>query len=166
MTRHLRDATEQDRSAIRDLHANSWRRHYADVLPAEALDDSLDHAMTAKWAARDFALPDFGLIVEEGSVVLGFVYVLSDRTPPLIDNLHVTTDMQSHGIGSVLLSAAFDRLRALGKTDAMLTVLSGNERGVAFYRRMGGREIAPEQGAILGHPVVERRLVFDLGGAT
>ena len=165
MTWHLRDATPQDRSAICALHAHSWRRTYAETLPAEALDASLDDMMKAKWGARDFALPDFGLIAEDGGVAIGFVYVLSGREPPLIDNLHIATDRQSRGIGSALLTAAFDRLRALGATDAMLTVLSGNERGMTFYRRMGGREIAPVHGAILGHSVVERRMVFDLGAS-
>ena len=162
----LRDATPDDRAAIRDLHTRSWRENYAHALPEGLLDARIDRIMADKWGARDFAAPDFGLIAEEAGTPLGFVYVLTEQNPPLIDNLHVAQAMQSRGIGAALLSAAFDRLRALGHDTAVLGVLSDNERGVAFYTRMGGEEVDPVPETLLGHPIIERRMVFRLADTT
>jgi ribosomal protein S18 acetylase RimI-like enzyme len=114
--------------------------------------------MAACWAGRCFAPPLLTLVAEERGSLTGFVCAFTDRDPPFVDNLHVAPDRTGRGTGGALLRALAARLRARDVEEAQLTVLAGNARARAFYRRMGGQEGAGRPHRFLGcathvHPV-------------
>lgn len=159
----IRPATVKDRDQIRALHLASWQDSYGAELPPAYLRDELPREMAAKWAARRFAEPELTLVVEREGRIAGFVCALTDRRPPLIDNLHVRPDLRGHGIGAHLLRVVRDVLWVEGYDRAYLTVLESNPRALAFYLAQGGRDGGTVEDTLVGHPVRARRIDFTLG---
>jgi ribosomal protein S18 acetylase RimI-like enzyme len=62
---------------------------------------------------------------------------------------------QGGGWGRRLLETLFDALTAAGSTGVHLGVARGNERAIAFYRRMGFTELGGDEGGL----TMGRRLV-------
>ncbi|SFJ11822.1 GNAT family N-acetyltransferase [Jannaschia pohangensis] len=158
----IRLATLADRAEICALHLASWQDSYGAELPPEYLRDILPGAMEAKWAARRFAAPELTLVAEDGGRMTGFVCALTDREPPLIDNLHVRPELRGQGTGAHLLRAIRVALRQAGHGAAYLTVLESNPRALAFYLAQGGLDQGPVDDFLVGHPVKARRIGFDL----
>ncbi|WP_299814366.1 GNAT family N-acetyltransferase [uncultured Jannaschia sp.] len=158
----IRPATPDDRAAIRDLHLASWQSSYGNVLPARYLTEGLPADMNAKWAARSFAPPELVLVDYTDRELTGFACALTDRDPPLIDNLHVRPDLRGGGTGTELLAAIKVALREAGFDRAYLTVLAENDRAHRFYLRHGGVDEGPVDDTLVGHPVAARRIGFRL----
>ena len=149
----IRPATSADRTAIRDLHLASWRDSYGAELSADYLRDTLPAAMDEKWSARTFGAPELTLVAYTDTEMTGFACALTDRDPPLIDNLHVRPELR--GGGTVAL-------REAGFVRAYLTVLESNPRALAFYLAQGGVDEGPVDDIMVGHVVKARRMGFDL----
>lgn len=158
----IRRATPADRAAIRDLHLASWQDSYGAELSAAYLRDDLPAEMDAKWAARTFAPPELTLVAFTDTELTGFACALTDRAPPLIDNLHVRPDLRGGGTGAKLLAATKVALAEAGFDRAYLTVLQSNPRALAFYLANGGTDEGAVEDMLAGHPVKARRIGFDL----
>jgi ribosomal protein S18 acetylase RimI-like enzyme len=148
----IRDATAADIGAVRRLRAASWRAAYAGILPPvylEALDTGPEEIARA---VRHFLQnpPDRHLLVaERGGRIVAFAGCGPER--PSIEHLrtgvlrgevyalYAHPDAWSTGAGAALLGAARERLRADGRTEAVLWVLAANARAWAFYERQGLR---------------------------
>ena len=166
----LRPARASDGPAIGAIKVAAWRRAYAGILPAEALD-GLDVAReSADWGAYAGNPPaDDRLIVAcLGSTVVG--YGRSEPSPDVdvqgggeVAGLYVHPDAQVHGIGTAMLNRLVDDLTARGFAPIVLWHFVGNDRAARFYRRFGfhpdgGRRPVPglavdEVRLRLAHPV-------------
>ena len=158
----IRRATPDDRAAIRDLHLASWQSSYGGVLPEGYLRDDLPADMAAKWAARTFVPPELILVDYTDDELTGFACALTDRDPPLIDNLHVRPDLRGGGTGTELLAAMKVALLEAGFDRAYLTVLAENDRAHRFYLRHGGVDEGAVDDNLVGHAVEARRIGFRL----
>jgi ribosomal protein S18 acetylase RimI-like enzyme len=140
----LRPASGADAAAVAALHADSWRRHYRGAFSDAYLDGDLDADRLAVWTARlDSPDPDaVTLLAELAGSAVGFVHVMFEDDPrwgALIDNLHVRHDLQRHGVGRRLMSAAAREVSERSPESALyLWVLQQNERAQSFYRAIGG----------------------------
>lgn len=159
----IRPANAKDRDAICALHLASWQDSYQAELSEAYLRDELPREMAAKWAARRFEDPEITLVEETGGEIVGFVCALTDRQPPLIDNLHVRPDQRQQGTGAQLLRVVRNVLWVEGYDRAYLTVLESNPRALAFYLANGGRDAGGLEEMLVGHPVKVRRIDFTLG---
>ncbi|MEM9795903.1 MAG: GNAT family N-acetyltransferase [Pseudomonadota bacterium] len=158
----IRPATEADRAAIVALHLASWQDSYGIELPDAVLRDVLPGYLSEKWARRRFGPPMLTLVSEGTDGLTGFVCALTDRTTPLIDNLHVRPGLRGAGTGGQLLAAMKTALKAAGFQRADLTVLERNPRALSFYLAHGGRDEGAEDDRLVGRPVRVLRIGFDL----
>ncbi|MGB3409201.1 MAG: GNAT family N-acetyltransferase [Jannaschia sp.] len=158
----IRRAVPADRDAICALHLASWQDSYGTELPADYMAQGLPRDMAAKWAARSFAPPEVTLVAEGRGGIAGFACALTDRDPPLIDNLHVRPDLRGSGTGARLMAAIKEALAARGFAHAYLTVLQSNPRAHAFYLANGGVDAGAVDDVMVGRPVKARRIGFDL----
>ncbi len=158
----IRPATGADREAIAALHLASWRSSYGIELPEDVLRDVLPDYLAAKWAERTFGEGQVTLLAEGAGGLSGFVCALTDRDPPLIDNLHVRPGLRGGGVGAGLLSAANAALAARGFSRSTLTVLSRNTRAYAFYLANAGVDDGEEDDILVGKAVKVRRIGFAL----
>ncbi|WP_319530245.1 GNAT family N-acetyltransferase [uncultured Cohaesibacter sp.] len=157
----IRLATKSDRQAIAQLQLESWQTTYHHHLPnsyltGQAAIDLADHWQSMRLGADEFVLVAFR---EDCEGLAGFIAVTC-RPDPFIDNLHCQPSMRSRGTGRALMSAAFERLRDMGKTSVSLTVLVGNDRAKAFYLRLGATVGPVRREAIGGYPVDTERLYW------
>ena len=90
------------------------------------------------------------LVAAQGDRLVGFVCVFGLVAPAEPDqyrdrfsavaNIYVLPSMQGQRIGATLMQRAESFARDLGVGRMELTVLSGNNRAIEFYRRLGYRE--------------------------
>lgn len=155
----IRVAVETDRDALVALQLASWRSSYSEILPHDYMGAPLAADLRAKWAARPLGHPVLTLVAGE---MEGFVCCLLDQTPPYIDNLHVAPALRGQGIGQALMLDLFRRLRDLGQSTCALTVLAENTGARRFYSSLSGTESAPRQARLMGHPITEVPVRFEL----
>ena len=159
----IRVAKRTDFPAIAALHTASWRDAYRNHLPASYLADRVQLDLEDRWSGVKLKPEDLTLVAEGTGdadparpsvtrLLLGFISVHC-RPHPYIDNLHCSPNHRSHGIGSALLQAAFERLRNNGHKTASLTVLVGNEGARRFYLRHGGEPGRARRADLVGYPV-------------
>ena len=96
------------------------------------LDDSREGI--AKYLARN---PETCFVaVDEGKIV-GAILSGHDGHRGYIGHTAVSTDCQRQGIGSLLVETALDALKAQGMNKVNLVVFVRNEKGNAFWEKMG-----------------------------
>lgn len=159
----IRQANLEDREAIYQLHLKSWQTNYGNELSQNILETKVPDEMAAKWAKRTLRWPEIILVAESGpetKKIVGFVCALADREVPLIDNLHVLSEVQSRGVGAKLLGAVLTKLAMSGFETATLEVLESNERARRFYTSMGGEDIGRFWFDFMGKKVPERHFRF------
>jgi ribosomal protein S18 acetylase RimI-like enzyme len=143
----LRQINGADAPTVAALHAASWRTAYRGILTDDFLSGEVDLERKYVWEKRLSTHDDaqFGLLACFGELAVGFVYIMARVDPvfgTLIDNLHVSPESRSAGIGPRLLSGAADEMAARGwERGVHLWVWDANTRARAFYARMGGREV-------------------------
>ena len=143
----LRAMTATDATIVARLHAASWRTAYRGILSEEYLAGDVDLEREYVWTKRLERLValQFGVIAAFGAIPVGFVFVEGHVDPVygnLIDNLHVSPEARSAGIGPQLLAAAANGMAERGWDRRVhLWVWNANTRARAFYARLGGREV-------------------------
>ena len=83
--------------------------------------------------------PDLMLVVLEDNVIVGSVMAGYDGHRGWISRIAVLPSHQKKGIGEALISAAEERLAALGCIKVNLQVVESNSVVVGFYQRAGIR---------------------------
>jgi phosphoribosylanthranilate isomerase len=142
----LRRATPEDAATLGRVHVEAWREAYIGLVPDEVLA-ALDPRERAAMAREALAKGSAVQIAERGGSIVGFGLSASKRDASLpfsgeIRALYVLRSAQRQGVGRALMSAMARDLLAQGHASAALWVLEGNTSARAFYRELGGREIA------------------------
>lgn len=136
-------ATSQDEAAIAELHAQSWQIHYRGIFSDTYLDEAVVQERAMVWAER-FVNPIPNreiLLAEKNGQLVGFACIEINEDPvfgTLLDNLHVSREVQGQGIGAQLMQRtarlAESKHPGLGY---YLWVLADNHKARRFYDRMG-----------------------------
>jgi GNAT superfamily N-acetyltransferase len=145
----IRAATVDDVPAFVAMKNDAWRWAYAGILPEEYLAGLTTGDQVEAWRGRfagvgDPGVGDPGVVIalEDGSVVGVVGYGAcedddADERTGEIGMLYVVPDLVGTGLGSALLRAGLDGLRAAGFVRATLWVLEANGRGRGFYEHVG-----------------------------
>jgi ribosomal protein S18 acetylase RimI-like enzyme len=156
----VRPAADADRPPIAQLHTESWRDAYREILPAELLDGELARIMAERWARQQVGPADALLVAEEEGAILGFA-ASWDGDPAYVDNLHVAAAARSRGVGRRLLAETARHFLAIGRSRALLHVVAGNARARALYLALGGRPAGIEDKDLYGTLVPNERIEWD-----
>ena len=159
----IRSATQSDLQVLADIHIESWKDSYSDVLPPEFLAGQIDIDLTEHWNEIDTQNEDIILVAEENSLI-GFVAVWC-RPFPFIDNLHVRPSHRSKKIGSKLMKAVTNELIYNGHKTAYLWVFESNEKAIRFYERLGGVQKEQSIKTVFGYDILSRKIEWDDIGA-
>jgi ribosomal protein S18 acetylase RimI-like enzyme len=146
-TKRIRSASAKDARAIAEVHVCAWRVGYHGLMPAQVLDGLSVDEREAFWQElldSDATDARFTLVCQIGRRLSGFCRVGTpspdaDARPQTaqLAALYVDPRDWHQGVGSDLLSAALERLRAERYREVSLWVLEGNERALSLYRRFG-----------------------------
>ena len=152
----VRWATVADAEAIAEVHIASWRAAYRGLMPDEVLDGLRLDQRTQQWRtwlAQGGERADT-LLAERGGSIEGFCTLAmpsrdSDEGAEVaeVPALYLRPESRRGGVGTTLLGAALDEIRARGFRDAILWMLEGNDPAEAFYERRGWRRDGGSRGS-------------------
>ena len=143
----VRIGWEDDAPAIADVQVQTWRRAYADLLPAEVLDQLDADAFAERWRdslARPKDARHRVLVALDRATVTGFAATAPASDPdsdPVSDGeiaeLAVRPDATRRGHGSRLLQACVDTLRADRFTTTVMWLASADDGCRRFLTSAG-----------------------------
>ncbi|WP_411730549.1 GNAT family N-acetyltransferase [Paeniglutamicibacter sp.] len=160
----VRDAIEEDASALAEALVKAWRAAYAGIIEAGFLDGMNVELITGRWsltlAGGTVSRP---IVAVVGGEVVGFCQfgVPRDEAATGVGELYALNLLPAcwgRGLGTLLLREASNRLCAAGYSEAYLWVADGNQRAIDLYLRHGwhdaGRTKAERR---FTPPLLERR---------
>lgn len=144
----LAPLTVADAAPLAVLQNRLWRETYAGLIPAEVLAERDDERNIACWQERARVHEESGtspdgartLVAHEPTgAPIGWVSIGPPRddappTPTELWSLYVAQEHHGRGVAAALVAAALPSSDA-----AHLWVFVGNERAIAFYRKLGFR---------------------------
>jgi L-amino acid N-acyltransferase YncA len=151
----VRRATPEDARAIAEIHVDTWRATYMNVMPKSVLD-ALDVGTRERGWRRFIERGDPVFVAEQDRVV-GFVNVGACRDEDAVGQLYaiyVRPEAWGTGAGLALMNAAVEEL-ARDWDEAVLWVAEENPRARRFYELYGwhadgGRMVdEPAPGAVV-----------------
>ncbi|MFE3457251.1 GNAT family N-acetyltransferase [Nocardiopsis aegyptia] len=141
----IRRAGVEDAEAVAGVQVRSWRAAYRGIMPQSYLD-GLDTARRAdRWARwiGDADWPREAMLVAEdaGDMVAFASFGPLEDTPdvPEVAAFYSVPEVWGTGVNQRLMGAVTDALGAGGYTEAVLWVLSANDRARRFYAAQGWR---------------------------
>jgi ribosomal protein S18 acetylase RimI-like enzyme len=168
----IRRAGEADARGIAEVRIRTWREAYSDLMPTDFLNALSFDATERRWreSLRSGDPSRRMQVAESAGQVVGFVSAGVPRDEPAepltgeVYAIYVTPDCWDRGVGRKLLAHAEKDLTDLGYTEAMLWVLTDNQRARAFYERAGWHaDGATKRATFGGREVEEVRYRIALG---
>jgi ribosomal protein S18 acetylase RimI-like enzyme len=131
----LRQAQQEDASAIADIWHLGWRDGHLGFVPQELVEARTEESFHARAAER---VDDVTVAVVDGAIA-GFIIVVDDE----VEQVYVAAQHRGMGVADVLMKEAERQVRANGHSKAWLAVVAGNARARGFYERVGWRDEGP-----------------------
>ena len=146
----VRQAVLEDTDSIALVQVESWRKTYAGILPAAYLE-SLNiekHAMIWRQGIREGRM--FVYVAEDSWGIFGFISGGANRTPiegydAELYAIYLMPARQRRGVGQELALTLREALLMQNFSSMVVWVLERNLPAVAFYRRIGGLQIAQRE---------------------
>lgn len=159
----IRPATPADALQIAKVHVRSWQRAYAEILPAAYLAGLRPEDRAARYdLSHTTAAAPYTQVAVEGDCILGFATTLPCQDAAAswgeLRALYIDPEHWGRGAGVALLRAAERHLARTGFAQAVLWVLTGNDRAAIFYQQHGWiAEIVHRTDTVWGITVEEDR---------
>lgn len=156
----VRAAVPADAAAIAQVHVDTWRSSYPDLVAAAYLE-SLSYARSeTHWQQRLNHGPGFTYVVDAaGSGIVGFAAAGPGRDevrdyPAELYALYVGAAYQRRGLGHALVATVAWQFIAQGEQAMMVWALAGNRYRV-FYEGLGGVRLFTRQITVGGQALQE-----------
>ncbi len=144
---HYRIATYHDYISIAQIHADSWKVHYRDILEADYLETVVDADRRQVWQQR-LGHPkknQYVVVAESEGRVIGFgcaYWDYDDKYHNYLDNLHVQNDFGGNGIGRMIMNyIAHELLSRSEQRELFLWVFEQNKKALSTYQYWGGEPL-------------------------
>lgn len=165
----IRKATQEDAAEIANVHINSWREAYKNLMPQEFLDDRplyfRNRLRLWKKVTVDNSNKTFVAECPENGVI-GFINGSAARDKSFADHaevycLYILAKYQKQGLGLRLMQAYFEEMKKKGFKKAYLWVLKDNP-SIAFYLKAGGVHLGHTKKAeIAGIQMTEQCFIWE-----
>ena len=133
-----------DWKSIADLHIQSWRDHYHQILSADYLETQIVPEKYEEWKTR-FEKPKSNqqiILAKSGQQLIGFSCFFINKHiahGTYIDNLHVLTRFKRKGLGKLLMQKTANAvIKKNVEPKYWLWVFSENIPAKKFYEKIGG----------------------------
>jgi GNAT superfamily N-acetyltransferase len=160
----IREATRMNADAIAEVHVTTWRAAYRDILPAAYLDSLSVEMRADRWYRSLTAGRPRVLVADVDDTIVGWIAfgpcrdADKDASWGEVEALYVLPAYWGAGVGRRLMESARRKLSDAGYTDALLWVLSENERARAFYGQVGFERDGSGRGIQIARtPLIEVR---------
>jgi ribosomal protein S18 acetylase RimI-like enzyme len=164
----LRPCTVDDAPTLALIGAATFLEAFAGKLDGASIVSHCHRQHAAEVYAKYLAAPDSRAwlgVVQPGEAPVGYSLLtapdlpLADLTADDIElkRIYLFSRFQGNGRGKVLMEAALNAARAMGKTRILLGVHAENAKALAFYRKNGFVQVGTrtfQVGASLFHDLV------------
>lgn len=138
----IRPASFNDATAIATTHVEGWQKAYRGLMSQNYLDSLNISERQQLWQKRlDAPQSDQKtFVIENKNEVLGFSSFGRSRDSSDLGEIYaiyIAPHWWRHGLGHQLLTASVAALKEEGYQEAILWVLSKNERAIRFYQQAG-----------------------------
>lgn len=137
----IRTAAVADAAALFAIQQRSWIHAYASFIDVERMVAHAPEERLARWQARLTEASTTTWVWDQDGTVVGYVTIGAardddaDASTGELHAIYVDPPAQGAGVGSRLLAAAVDALRAQGFTRATLWTFEANGLARRFYAR-------------------------------
>ncbi len=150
----IRKATMEDAQAIAEVHVNSWKATYQNLINEQDLSNTTVEHRQILWETI-LKLPRKQqpvTVIEEQGVIVGFISGGKERTDRFgydgeIFAIYLMPSHQGKGLGKRLLKAFAEEMHELGYRSLLIWVLTNNPTH-QFYLKLGAEKIDQEQTTI------------------
>ena len=159
----IRPAEAKDAAAIAKVQVETWQDAYVGILPDRILLEMRAVRSAAQWsnAIAKNQVPGFFQVAEWEGRIVGFcqggkrrqdIKAAGDEAGEIAEIyvLYVDPSFQGLGVGTAMLGRVVESLAEADYGALVLTVLSGNRSGVAFYEKHGGSPDLPMECTVMG----------------
>ncbi len=156
MTISVRNMTSADIPLVAKLHVDSWRKHYAGILPADFLNDISVDESERRWRQRlaDETRDTFERVVLHNDTVVGFAMGQPARDEaicPELRSFYTDTTFRFALLPFNFMRHMIEDLAATGPSQPIqLWVLRDNARGRAFFHATGYEQDGVSRNARFG----------------
>ncbi len=143
MTEFTRIQTQEQVSNVVHLAREIWTEHYTPIIGQKQVDYMLDKFQSEEAIAAQLADGyEYYTVLHEGESV-GYIAIIPDdiaRTV-MISKIYVRPSGRGHGFGRAMLAFAEDLCQERQMTSLWLTVNKNNTQAIAWYMRMGFKNV-------------------------
>lgn len=160
----IRKAVPTDAAGIANVHINSWKTTYKDIVSDEYLDSLTVEDRTVRWdGILSGSHQTYVCQLEDGGIA-GFVSIGKEREKKYEGELYaiyLLKEYQRNGIGSDLFTFAMDALKSQGFSNMLVWVLKENA-SKHFYYSFNPVTVKEQIISIGGEEYDEEGLLFTL----
>jgi ribosomal protein S18 acetylase RimI-like enzyme len=167
----IRFAVVDDVPRIAEIHVETWRAAYRDLIPPQFLADLSVEQRADGWRRGIAANPRLVLVSEGdrgqigGWIAVGPARDADASSAGEIYALYVAPECWRRGIGRALMARGEEELRARGFARVVLWVLEANQRGCRFYEALSYARDGAGKDAIFGETML-REVRYEKGAAS
>ena len=166
----IRKASQNDSKEIASLIIKGWQTAYRGLIPDDYLDNMSLDFIENKWKESISSQNenDNIFVYEEYNKILGVIRfgALQDKENKKynaeVHVLYVKPSLKRKGIGGQLFKYAKEFFINRGHRDLIIWCLKGNEQGLNFYKKMGGKIVSNRKTIVNNVEVEENGLAFKL----
>lgn len=156
----IRHAESGDADEIRKVAEKSWKDTYGEIISESSIEKIMDEWYDIEDLQKQASDPMFYVAELEGAVV-GMVHSTVKDGRVDLHRIYLDPKHQRKGIGSALYTRIEQEARK--KAEKMrLEVLSGNQKGLSFYKSKGFEEIREEEIELHGEKVRQKVMEKEL----
>ena len=158
----IRKASINDVNGISDIVVRGWKTAYKGLIDDDFLNTVSTEEMNNKWRTYISSQNEDNryYVYEKNDKILGIIRFgipddqKEEKYNAEIHVLYIDSNCKRQGIGTKLFEFAKDYFIKNNKRDLIIWCLKGNNQGINFYKKMGGR-IVGERKAIVNNKEVE-----------
>jgi len=141
MSIQIRKARLEDVHGIRSVCVEGWWATYTNLLSKEYIEQVIREFYNTERLTKEVSNPQgwngWYVAISNGQVIGagGGGLINSDTGDVFV--LYLDPTKRGNGVGTLLLNAITDEMRAQGAKEQWVTVTEGNEKGLPFYRARG-----------------------------
>ena len=147
MTGLTRVRTREQIADVVLLGRDIWTEHYVPIIGQEQVHYMLDKFQSEQAIAEQLAAGYEYYTVSHDDKIVGYMAVVPDEDTgtgtgtAMISKIYVRKSVRGHGLGRAMLAFAEDLCRERRLRTLWLTVNKHNRQALAWYRRMGFRNL-------------------------
>jgi len=159
----IRPVEAKDATAVGKVQVETWQDAYVGILPDRVLLEMRAVRSGAQWsnAIAKNPVPGFFQVAEWEGRIVGFcqggprradIRAAGNEAGDIAEIyvLYVDPSFQGLGVGTAMMSRVVASLADEGFGSLVLTVLSANRSGTAFYDKLGGVADSPAECTVMG----------------